>query len=102
MLGVGLAELAREELDHAEHVLGGPDREAHRAAQPDLRRELGAGEVAVLDHVGHPARLAALPDPAGQAEARAQHVLAAQLVEAGRVDARGVPALDAAQDAGAG
>ena len=68
---VGRADLAAEELHHAEHFAVQQDREPERGVQALARRDRGAGEIRVVDDVGDPGRLAGGPDAARQPDPRA-------------------------------
>ena len=66
-LGVDLARLGGEELDHAEHAAGAADGEAEGGVQARAPRRLGAREVVVGRDVrrSRPARPSATPGRAG-------------------------------------
>src|SRR4029453_4109887 len=89
--GVPLADLVREQLDHADASLSGPDRERHAAVEVGIRRDLLAQEVAGGDRVAQPHRPAALPDQADEALAGLEHELAAGALESLEIQAVLVP-----------
>ena len=94
-VGVGVARLAREELDRAEHAAGAADREAEAGVQAGLERARRAREVRVGADVRDPRRLAAGEHAAGQALAgREPDAVGDPLPRRRRV-----PRLDAAQHA---
>ena len=61
---VGLADLAREELEDRHHFAANEERNAERAVEPFLGGHGSAREVHVGDHVRHPHRPSALPHAA--------------------------------------
>ena len=83
-IGVGRADLAAEELHHAEHFAAQQDREPERRVEAFARRDRRAREIPVLRHVGNPDRLAAGPHPAGQPDAPREGRRAADGVELGK------------------
>ena len=96
-VGVGLALLVGEQLDHRHALALGADREGERAAQAGLARLRHARELVGLQDVGEPGRQAALPDRPRQAEAGAHHELARGRLELGRLEAGASPGRGRAQ-----
>ena len=97
LLRIGLADLAAEELDHAEKLAREEHGEADRAAQLRLGRALHAHEARVRRDVGKPQRRAALPHRAGQPATRRKYRLTARRAEWRRLHVRHVPDRSAPQ-----
>ena len=83
---VGLAHVAAEELEHAEHVAAEHDREAEGAVQPLARRHGRAREVGVARDVLDPGRPAAFPDPSRQSDPARERRASRDGVELGQGD----------------
>ena len=66
---IGLADLAAEELHHAQHFAAQQDRESECRVQAFACRDVCARKVGVVHHVGDPDRPTAGPDTARQPHA---------------------------------
>jgi hypothetical protein len=66
-LRIGFAELAREELHHADYTPGAEEREAERRLEPGAARGVSAREIAIVRRVEDPARPARDDQPARKA-----------------------------------
>src|SRR5207237_9802138 len=96
-LGVGLLDLAAEELDDAEHLAGEPDREAEGAVQslPVCRGR--ARKVGVLRDVADPGGFAGGPDAPRESLPPRQRDAPRHRLELGHASRGAVPDLDAAE-----
>src|SRR5262245_11091640 len=94
-----LADLAAVEGQDADRVRAGHDRKEKRAAQAGFIDDVFPEDPRVLADVGDPERLARLPDPADQSDARAEHDLARPLEDPVDRRARRAPELAEAQHA---
>ena len=98
--GVGLPDLAAEELHHGDHVVADDDGEAEGAVQAFHRGRGRAGEVPVEEYVRDERGLCGRPDPAGQPDAALERGRPAMRIEAGKRRAWRVPDLDASEAVG--
>ena len=96
---VGAADLAAEELEHADHFRAQQDREAEGRVQPHAVRDGRAREVRVLHDVRYPGRRPARPDAAGEADPGGEAGAPAHRFELRERGPRGSPDLDAAKHA---
>ena len=95
---VGLAQVAREELHHADDTARAEERKAERRLEPGAAGGIRAREVAILRRVDDPARPAGHEQPPREPFARAErHPLAERLELRGAVAA--VPRAHAAKAA---
>src|SRR5262249_28534313 len=97
---VRLADLAREELEHAEHAAAEQNRDGERAVQPLALCDHRTRKVRVLNDVLDPGGPAGLPDPARQPDAGREGGLARDGLEPLEMRRRRLPGLDAPQDVG--
>src|SRR5262249_4300086 len=99
---VRLADLAAEELHHAQHLVAEQDGKAERAVEADLLRDTRPREVGGGGHVRDPCGLPAEPDASRETDARAEGQPATHLLERRHADRRLVPHRSAAERAALG
>ena len=98
-IGVGLAQLAAEELDHSGDTGPAPDRERESAAHARGRRLMDSGELQALEHgdVPVPDRPVCRPHAARESDACRERALPRHPPELAEVHVGGMPHLEAPQ-----